>query len=129
MASQSLALLAIAVLLISALGPMLDHHFAERHPAHGHLYLVGETPNHFHPFEHSHIHYDVMYSPVPGPESIVFFSPNDGAGHAPADIVISVVAPPPVYSDDGAPLLGNRLDPAALLRGRAVLPLRQPPKA
>ena len=129
LATQSLALLAVVALLVSALGPMLDHHFAERHPAHGHLYLGGAGPDHSHPFEHSHVHYDAMYAPAPGDGNVLYFAPYDGMGHAHADLAVPVAAPSPRYADDGGPLLGNEGDDAALLRGIAVPPLLQPPRA
>lgn len=126
---QSLALLAVAVLLLSSLGPMVDHHFAERYPAHGHLFLDTAGEDHSHPFEHSHIHYDAMYAPVPGDQGVVFFTPNDGLGHAFADIAGSVVTPRPSFGDDGKPLLGSRGDSTTILRGLHVSPLLPPPKA
>lgn len=129
MATQSLAILAVVALLVSALGPLLDHHFAERHPAHGHLYPGAVGPEHSHPFEHSHIHYDELYAPVPGDENIIFFAPYDGSGHAHADLAVPVSSPSPLYSDDGDPLLGNGGDDPARLQGIALPPLRQPPKA
>ena len=129
MATQSLAILAVVALLVSALGPMLDHHFAERHPAHGHLYLGAVGPEHSHPFEHSHVHYDELYAPAPGDENIIFFAPYDGSGHAHADLAVPVSSPSPLYSDDGGPLLGNGGDDPARLQGIALSPLRQPPKA
>ena len=129
MATQALALLAVVALLASAVGPMLDHHFAERHPAHGHLYLGAVGPEHSHPFEHSHIHYDEMYAPAPGDDDILFFARYDGSGHAPADLVVPASAPSLRYTDGGGPLLGNAGNDAALISGIAVPPLRQPPKA
>ena len=130
MATQSLAtLLAVVALLMSALGPMLDHHFAERHPAHGHLYLGAVGPDHSHPFEHSHVHYGEMYAPAPGDESILFFAPYDGSGHAHADLAVPAVAPSPQYSDDGSPMLDSGSHDAAFMQGITVAPLRQPPKA
>jgi len=126
---QSLALLAVAVLLLSSLGPMIDHHFAERHPAHGHLFLDAAGEDHSHPFEHPHIHYDAMYAPAPGDGNVIFFAPIDGMGYAFADIAGPVVTPSPLYSDGGGPLLGNGSDNAAPLQGIALPPLRQPPKA
>lgn len=129
MAAQSLSLLAVVALLMSALGPMLDHHFAERHPAHGHLYSGGAGTEHSHPFERSHIHYDELYAPAPGDEDIIFFAPYDGSGHPHADLAVPVSSPSPLYSDGGGPLLGNGGDDAARLQGIALPPLRQPPKA
>lgn len=129
LATQSLALLAVVALLASAVGPMLDHHFAERHPAHGHLYLGAVSPGHSHPYEHSHIHYTELYAPAPGDDVILFFAPYDGSGHAHADLAVPAAEPSPQYTDDGGPLLASGGDDAALLRGIAVPPLRQPPRA
>ena len=126
---QSLALLAVAVLLLSSLGPMVDHHFAERYPAHGHLFLSAAGEEHSHPFEHSHIHYDAMYAPAPGDQGIVFFTPSDGMGHAHADVAAPALLPSPRFGDDGGPLLGSRGDSATILRGLHVSPLLPPPKA
>ena len=128
-AAQSLALLAVVALLASALGPMLDHHFAERHPAHGHIYLGSASSDHPHPFEHSHIHYDEMYAPALGDEDIIFFAPNDGSGHAHVDLSVPASVPSPSYADDGGPILSSAGDEVAILRDIAVPPLQQPPKA
>lgn len=127
LAIQSLALLAVVALLMSALGPMLDHHFAERHPAHGHLYLGAVEPEHTHPFEHSHVHYDEMYAPASG--DVIYFAPNDGMGHAHADMAAPAVMPVPRFGDDGAHLFRNDAVDMAILRGIIVSPLRQPPRA
>ena len=129
MGLQSLALLAVVVLLLSSLGPMIDHHFAERHPAHGHLFLYAAGEDHTHPFEYSHIHYDELYAPAPGDENIIFFAPYDGSGHGHADLAVSVSSPSPLYSDGSGPSLGNGGDDAARLQGIALPPLRQPPRA
>ena len=126
-ATRLLALLAVVALLASALGPMLDHHFAERHPAHGHLYLGVGGPEHSHPYEHSHIHYNELYAPAPGDESVIFFAPYDGSGHPHADLAVPVVVPSLKYADDGGPMLGSGGDGAAILRGMAVPPPLQPP--
>ena len=127
-AARSLALLAVVALLASALGPMLDHHFAERHPAHGHLYLGAADSGHSHPFEHSHIHYDALYAPAPGQGDIVFFAPYDGMGHAHADIATPAVTASLQFGGDGDLLLRKGGDSVSVLRGLAVPPLRHPPR-
>ena len=128
MATRSLALLAVVALLASAIGPMLDHHFAERHPAHGHLYLSAVDGEHTHPFEHTHIHYDAMYAPAPGDAGIVFFAPYDGMGHAHTDIATPIVTASPRFDADGDLLLRKGSDAVSVLRGITVAPLRQPPR-
>lgn len=40
-------------LLVPAVGPLMDHHFAERQPAHQHLGLVGD---HVHDYGANHAH-------------------------------------------------------------------------
>ena len=129
MAARSLALLAVVTLLVSALGPMLDHHFAERHPAHGHLFLDAADGEHTHPFEHSHVHYGAMYAPAPGDASILFFAPYDGMGHAHADVATPAATASPRFDADGDLLLRKGGDAVSVLRGVAVAPLRQPPRA
>ena len=129
LAAWSLALLALVALLLSALGPMMDHHFAERHPAHGHLYLGAAGAGHTHPFEHSHIHYDALYAPAPGDGSIVFLAPYDGMGHAHADVAAPAVTARLQFDQDGDLPLVKGDDMAGVLRGVTVAPLRQPPRA
>ena len=121
--------MAVAVLLISALGPMLDHHFAERHPAHGHLYLGLADHGHAHPFEESHVHNDAMYAPVPGGAGVVFFSRHDASAHSHADFAASVAPSLPLFGEPYDPLLKNGLENEADLRGIAPAPLKQPPRA
>ena len=129
LAAQTLALLAVVALLASAVGPMLDHHFAERHPAHGHLYLGAADRNHSHPFEHSHVHYDALYAPAPGHGGTLFFASYDASGHSHADIAAPAALSSPPFGDDGGPLLGGRGYSASLLPGLHVSPLIPPPKA
>ncbi len=126
-AVQSLALLAVALLLVSAFGPMVDHHFAERHPGHGHFYLGAADPVHTHPFEHSHIHYDELYAPAPGDEGIVYFAPHDGSGHAPADVASTVIPSSPVFDETGDPSLLSGDYGLPVLRGAFVDPPHRPP--
>ena len=50
-----------AALFLPLFGPMLDHHFAERQPGHGHVYFGSAIPDHSHPYEVSrfsrhHVH-------------------------------------------------------------------------
>ena len=128
-ATQSLALVAAGVLLIAALGPMVDHHFPERHPAHGHLYLGAVAQDHSHPFEHTHIHYDALYAPDPGDGNVVFFTHNEGSGLGHGDSATATIIESPVFYHEGDSLSQKAGDIAAVLRGVSVAPLLQPPKA
>lgn len=129
LAFPALALLAVGVLLLPSLGPLLDHHFAERHPAHGHIYLGAVGLEHSHPFERPHSHHDGMYAPAAGEGNVVFFAPYDGAGHSHDGLAAAPVMPLLRFGDDAPPLLRNAGDDGAALRGITVAPLRQPPRA
>ena len=50
----ALAVLVTGALLLPAVGPLLDHHYAERVP--GHLHLAGVAASHTHPYEVNHGH-------------------------------------------------------------------------
>lgn len=115
--------------MLSSFGPMLDHHFAERHPGHSHLYLHTAEPDHSHPFEHSHIHYDAMYAPAPGDEGIVFFAPYDGAGHPPADLATPVSSPVFAYDDSDGSVLLDGSWAVSVMKDTVVLPLLPPPRS
>ena len=75
MAAQSVAVLSIFLLLVPALGPQLDHHFAERRPDHSHVYLGAPSPEHSHPFE--------TISTLMAPFIIICFDVNYPAGSTP----------------------------------------------
>ena len=51
------AVVTLYALLLSLFGPVLDHHYAERQPEHGHIYLVRVVPDHIHPYEAPHAHF------------------------------------------------------------------------
>ena len=48
--------LTIHAFLLSFYGPVFDHHFAEREPAHEHIYLGRISLKHIHPYEVLHAH-------------------------------------------------------------------------
>lgn len=123
-----LALLAVGVLMLPSLGPLLDHHFAERQPGHSHWYRGAAGPEHSHPFEHFHIHYDAMYD-ADNSGGIAFFTRNDGAGHSCADLVAPGPAPRLRLDDGGDPLLRYGGDDGGVRRGVTVAPDRRPPRA
>ena len=95
MAAQVMAAVSIALLFLPAIGPQLDHHFAERRPDHTHVFLGAEVPDHTHFFEGQHRH----YHPSPSTETaqgggpydgtpaqrIVYLSPEEGLSQGVAD--------------------------------------------
>ena len=76
------------LLVLSFFGPALDHHFAERHYNHTHIYLALPDAHHSHPYERPHPHsYDPgehcdIESPLggPGTNGIVYLASHDGTG-------------------------------------------------
>ena len=52
--SRALAALVVGALTLPIVGPLLDHHYAERVP--GHLHLAGVAASHTHPYEVEHRH-------------------------------------------------------------------------
>ena len=77
------ALALLTALLTPLLGPLVDHHFAERQPGHLHIYLAGVPVQHLHDHEAYHTH-DPQTTDTAndGPvlESGVIFMPQDGEG-------------------------------------------------
>ena len=63
-----LSLSIIGVVLYGLAGPLLDHHFAERIPYHGHVYLSGQPGTHAHPYDRLHTHDGAF----PGSNDILF---------------------------------------------------------
>ena len=62
---SALAVLVTGALLLPAVGPLLDHHYAERVP--GHLHLAGVSAAHAHPYEVDHRHaYGGAYTDASG---------------------------------------------------------------
>lgn len=133
MAMQSAALLMVMGLALSSLGPMLDHHFAERHPGHRHLYLGAALPGHSHGYERSHVHYGAwMYGPAAAGSpsgGIVFVMPNDGAGHGAADIAAPLVTHTLRLGGEGGGHILNSAPSDDTLTGISVAPSRRPPRA
>ena len=64
---SALAVLVTGALLLPGVGPLLDHHYAERVPGHLHHYLAGVSAAHAHPYEVDHRHaYGGAYTDASG---------------------------------------------------------------
>ena len=79
-----LTVAALAALFLPLFGPLLDHHFAERQPAHAHIYLEGTDLEHLHSYETNN-HYQLharsnVYDDDRAPAGILFLSDTNGAG-------------------------------------------------
>lgn len=141
-AYQLLALLAVLGLLLPFLGPVVDHHFAERHPAHQHIYLGAAVPEHQHRYQAAHRHHHHQTAPRPdasrpnsyhsgGPTTpaVAFLAPADGSVPGIADIAPAAAGPPLLFGggDDARPGFGYA--PNAVLQGVGPPPPLRPPAA
>lgn len=150
-AYQLLALLAVLGLFLPFLGPVVDHHFAERHPAHQHLYLGAAVPEHQHLYQAAHRHHHpINHQPgnhqpsnhragdyragdyrsgSPTAPAVAFLAPADGGVPVAADIVSAAAWPPLLFGgDDGArPGFGDA--PTDVLQGVGRPPPLRPPAA
>jgi hypothetical protein len=139
MAVQAMAVLSLAVLFLPVFGPQLDHHFAERRPDHGHVYMGPVAPEHDHFFQdrtaHTHTHNGASApggEGAHGPESpqrIVYVASGDGIGQGPVDLTTrgvqqSLVSPG--FDDDllAPSLARSRTVPAPA----TVVPPWRPPR-
>ncbi len=81
-----IALALLTALLLPLLGPLADHHFAERQPGHLHIYLAGVPIQHLHDHEALHTHEAPNRGPVgfesggPVLKNSVIFMPQEGEG-------------------------------------------------
>ena len=134
-----MAALSLVVLFLPVLGPQLDHHFAERRPDHGHLFLGPAAPEHDHFFQdrtaHTHTHNgasdadgEAAQRPQ-SPQGIVYMASGVGMGQGPVDLTTrgvqqSLVSPG--YDDDPfAPSLARSL---AIPASATVSPPWRPPR-
>ena len=116
---------------------MLDHHFAERHPGHQHIYLGAANPEHSHDFRpfHSHNPLGALLSateqpPLNAADGIVFVAPVSGSAHGIADITVPVSAQSVSFGvEGGTGLLGHQLLREAAPPGASVAPPTLPPRA
>ena len=118
---------ATAAVFLPTLGPLLDHHYAERLPNHTHLYFGTGDPNHVHPFEvQGHFHYNPFDVPTYG---IVYLASYDGSSPVMIDATVHAFqqSPPFVGSDDDAAAYG--ISPNSPIPEDAVLVVpKEPPR-
>jgi hypothetical protein len=71
---------AVFALLLPVAGPIIDHHFAERLPGHGHVYMNGPELLHEHDLSSSHNHTATMVLAVDdtGPSVVPMPAPSWG---------------------------------------------------
>jgi hypothetical protein len=121
-------LLALFALCLASLGPVLDHHFAERQPGHTHLYLGAQVPGHLHPYQQAHTHHQAEAEPSRSDDT-VYLTTHDGIGLDWSTAASPWVDAASVFpNDDDGPLqvaqgVQSRLSEAV------VSPLERPPLA
>ncbi|MBM3943269.1 MAG: hypothetical protein FJ316_10175 [SAR202 cluster bacterium] len=127
-------LLALAALLLPVLGPVVDHHFAEREPGHVHIYVGPALPTHLHPYEQSHGHqhdpnFIISDSDQPqAPGAPVAFLPDHDSGlQAGPDTVAPTLRPQFAPAGATENLLAGNTRPAPFLTGTSPSPQPRPP--
>ncbi len=119
---------ATAAVFLPTLGPLLDHHYAERLPNHTHLYFGTGGPDHVHPFEvQDHYHYYQDDGPSNG---IVYLASYDGSSPVMLDATVHAIhqSPPFVGPDDDPS--GYGLSPDSPVPNDAILAVpKRPPRA
>ena len=83
--ARSLVLILLMAITLPSVGPLMDHHFAERHPGHRHL---GPTQYHIHTFDYyPHVHVD---TPGGGPDTSSQYTALSNYDSRPAGSVVVV---------------------------------------
>jgi hypothetical protein len=131
---------ALFALFLPFLGPMLDHHVAERYPYHAHIYFSPTATEHVHFYEdgdlpvHHHEGSNRGAETLPredsGKAEVVYLTANDGWGQSATSLAITSLHVDVLYPapDNSRFLLGfgegDNLPPEAF-----VPPPRIPPRA
>ena len=133
---QAMALLVVFSLGLSFLGPLIDHHFAERLPGHHHIYLGTFASEHDHDFEQFHMHASsrlltllIEGADQPGPDDVVVLSLSEGATRSAADLTMPLAQPAAIFGSDRTPLLRTTGSYIAVPSGETIAPQRPPPRA
>jgi len=127
--------LAFLALASPSAGPLLDHHFAERQPDHGHIYLGERLVDHVHPYGLVHTHpTEPAHGPSTGPgtrpgnaEGTVYLTSDDAAGSG--SITVSMDAEMAFPESGDSPLLLSLADPDQPLTEPFLAVPERPPRA
>ena len=119
---------ATAAVFLPTLGPLLDHHYAERLPNHTHLYLGAADYDHVHPFEMPvHVHYYPDDVPRDG---IVYLASYDGSSPVMIDATVHAIQQTPPYITPDNDPAAYGLSPDSLIPEDAILAVpKRPPRA
>jgi len=131
------AVLALWALFSPAFGPVIDHHFAERHHNHSHIYIGLPNIDHIHPYQDNHPHQLAYLSDDSDPRSrsnqpadTVFLAPLDGLeqdAQAPLTPAAQPMNSSPDQGDSSLLLAWPQSD--GPLKEVYVPPLKRPPRA
>lgn len=132
----STGVLAFGALFSPALGPVMDHHFPERHHNHAHIYLRPPDADHIHPYQNHHSHRRTEWGKyTDGPSALnvpidtVYLAPLDGLGQDSLTPLTPSTQPAKSFPDQGDPSYmltwPQRYDP---LREVFVPPPKLPPR-
>ena len=129
------ALALLSALLLPLLGPLADHHFAERQPGHLHIYMAGVPIQHLHDHQAFHSHDASIADPLgveesrPVLENSVIFMPQEGEGLSVSTLGVTLALLTSVVAL-AIPTMLTLLTPRSqrALRGIALSPEPPPPR-
>lgn len=123
-------MLALWALFSPAFGPVMDHHFAERHHNHSHIYLGLPDVDHLHPYQDSHSH-RMINQPIDSNHiDTVFLTPLDGLGQDSPASLTPAAQPINSHSDQGDSSLLLAWPRRIVPLEEAYVPLsKKPPRA
>lgn len=112
--------LAVVMVFLPALGPLVDHHFAERQPYHAHL---GANAGHEHDFRYTHAH--PSERTVDGDLALYSF---DVSSAGPTIALPTDAELQARLTADSAPVLAIHGPTEAVLSSALVRPIERPPR-
>ena len=113
--------LAVVMMVLPFLGPVIDHHFAERQPYHAHF---GADAGHDHDYSSLHVHSDDQTAE----SGIALYSFEvSSAGPSVAMLIDSELESR--LTPDPDAVLTLRAPASSALRSESVAPLERPPRA
>ena len=115
-----------ALLALSAVGPLLDHHYVERDPTHTHL---GATRPHVHDYAASDAHDHARPVPPDAPSGVVALMDRDAGFAGVTSVVTDRDGPTAFTFFEPSSLFNLPIPPTARLRSEATPPPDQPPRS
>ncbi len=121
--------LAVLGLALPGLGPVFDHHFAERLHDHQHIFLDSATVGHQHPYQNIHGHALRTEEANGAPAGIGLFPNWDASSHGATPFVSLAPQPQLDFQDRGTnPALFGVAQSRSIPPGQPVPPPQPPPR-